>query len=59
VAGAVLGNATPFGMIAGALGGKQIAGGSGDCSAAPAASPAPLQQIKPPNIGGALKQLFR
>jgi hypothetical protein len=59
VAGAVLGNATPFGMIAGALGGKQIAGGAGDCGAAPATSPAPLQQIKPPNISGALKQLFR
>src|SRR5262249_18380536 len=59
VAGAVLGSASPFGMIAGALGSKQIAGGSADCGTGPATPATPLQQLKPPNVGGVLKQLFR
>ena len=75
VAGAVLGNTTPLGLAAGALGGKQLFGGAAvDCGAAlasargtsgaaaagrPAAQPAPQQQPKPPNVGGMLKQLFR
>ena len=75
VAGAVLGNTTPLGLAAGALGAKQLFGGAAiDCGAAlagargtsgaaapaaPAAQPAPQQQPKPPNIGGMLKQLFR
>ena len=60
MAGALLGNATPLGMIAGALGGKQILGGSGECGAAPAAQGPPQQAPpKPPNLGSVLKQLLR
>jgi uncharacterized protein involved in outer membrane biogenesis len=63
VAGAVLGGATPLGLAAGALGAKQLFGGSEtDCgsvgTAAPAGQAAPQQQ-KLPNVGGLLKQLFR
>ena len=63
------------GLVAGALGAKQLFGGAAvDCGAAlagargapgaaapaaPAAQPAPQQQPKPPNVGGMLKQLFR
>jgi len=63
VAGAVLGQTTPLGAIAGALGGKQLLGGSeGGCGTPrPAANPtAPGGQApKPPNVGNVLKQLFR
>ena len=77
VAGAVLGSTTPMGLIAGALGVKQLQGGSGaDCgaalaaargTAAPAAPPNPAPQAAPqqkqkqklPDVGSALKQLFR
>ncbi len=73
VAGALLGNTTPLGAIAGALGGKQLLGAPGvDCGAAltaavgtsaapssPAVSPAPQRQAKPPNAGSVLRQLFR
>ena len=77
VAGAVLGNTTPMGLIAGALGAKQLQGGSGaDCGAAlaaargtavpaaqsnpaPQAAPQQKQKQKLPDVGSALKQLFR
>ena len=75
VAGAVLGNTTPLGLVAGALGGEATVRWRGDrlrcgprgargtpgatAPAAPAAQPAPQQQPKPPNLGGVLKQLFR
>ena len=77
VAGAVLGNTTPMGLIAGALGAKQLEGGShADCGAAsaaargtavpaaqaspaPQAAPPPKQKQKLPDVGSALKQLFR
>jgi uncharacterized protein involved in outer membrane biogenesis len=63
VAGAVLGQTTPLGAIAGALGGKQLLGGSeaGCGSPGPAANPtAPgVQAPKAPNVGNVLKQLFR
>ncbi|HSZ93333.1 MAG TPA: AsmA family protein [Acetobacteraceae bacterium] len=77
VAGAVLGSTTPMGLIAGALGAKQLQGGSeADCGAAlaaargtagPAAQSNPAQQAAPqqkqkqklPDVGSALKQLFR
>jgi uncharacterized protein involved in outer membrane biogenesis len=73
VAGAVLGKTNPLGAIAGALGAKQLLGGtpSVDCGPAlstarggaggqaPAARPAPSALPKVPNVGGALKQLFR
>ncbi len=63
VAGAVLGQTTPLGAIAGALGGKQLLGGSeaGCGSPRPAANPtAPGGQApKAPNVGNVLKQLFR
>ncbi len=66
VAGAVLGGATPLGLIAGALGGKQLLGGAeADCGpsgAAPSSgrpAPAAPQQQKPPNLGNVLKQLLR
>jgi uncharacterized protein involved in outer membrane biogenesis len=63
VAGAVLGQATPLGAIAGALGGKQLLGGSeaGCGSPRPAPNPtAPATQApKAPNVGNVLKQLFR
>jgi uncharacterized protein involved in outer membrane biogenesis len=75
VAGTVLGNTTPLGLAAGALGAKQLLGGAPiDCGAAitgargasgatgpaaPAVQPAPQQQPKPPNLGGMLKQLLR
>jgi hypothetical protein len=76
VAGAVLGNTTPLGIVAGALGAKKLLGGAeADCGAAlagagggspkapaagPAAQTAPQpQQKKLPDVGGALKQLFR
>jgi AsmA protein len=74
VAGSVLGSTT-LGLVAGALGAKQLLGGSEiDCGAAlgavrgtsGAAASAkqdgqsePQQRSKPPNVGGALKQLFR
>jgi AsmA protein len=75
MAGAVLGSATPLGLAAGALGAKQLLGGSeSDCAAAFAAargasgaaasakrggSSESQQRNKPPNVGDALKQLFR
>ncbi|HET7882194.1 MAG TPA: AsmA-like C-terminal region-containing protein, partial [Acetobacteraceae bacterium] len=59
VAGAVLGNATPFGALAGALGSRQASGAPGGCNSAPATPSLPAQQPKPPNVGGVLKQLFR
>jgi AsmA protein len=72
VAGTVLGKTNPLGAIAGALGAKQLLGGgpSVDCGPAlgaarggagqvPTARSAPTAQPKLPNIGGALKQLFR
>ncbi len=77
VAGAVLGNTTPMGLIAGALGVKQLQGGSeADCGAAlaaargtavpaaqsnpaPQAAPQQKQKQKLPDVGSALKQLFR
>jgi AsmA protein len=74
VAGAVLSKTTPLGIVAGALGEKKLLGGAeADCGAAlaaarggggtpatgPAAPPAPQQQKKAPDVGGALKQLFR
>ena len=75
VAGAVLGNTSPLGLAAGALGAKQLFGGGAiDCGAAlagvrgtsgaaapaaPTAQPAPQQPPKPPNVGGLLKQLLR
>jgi uncharacterized protein involved in outer membrane biogenesis len=66
VAGAVLSGTTPLGLIAGALGGKQLLGGAeADCGpqgvAAPAnaATPPAQKQQKPPNLGNVLKQLFR
>ena len=73
----VLGSTTPMGLIAGALGAKQLQGGSeADCGAAlaaargtagPAAQSNPAQQAAPqqkqkqklPDVGSALKQLFR
>ncbi len=77
VAGAVLGNTTPMGLIAGALGVKQLQGGlAADCGAAlaaargtaapaaqsnpaPQAAPQQKQKQKLPDVGSALKQLFR
>jgi uncharacterized protein involved in outer membrane biogenesis len=77
VAGAVLGSTTPMGLIAGALGAKQLEGGShADCGAAlaaargttvpaaqaspaPQAAPQPKRKQKLPDVGSALKQLFR
>ncbi|MEJ0016210.1 MAG: AsmA family protein [Acetobacteraceae bacterium] len=62
VAGAVLGGATPLGLLAGALGGKQVlSGGDAECGAGASrqASPPLLQTPKLPNVGGVLKQLFR
>jgi hypothetical protein len=66
VAGALLSGTTPLGLVAGALGGKQLLGGAeADCgpqgaaaSAGPAVSPGQRLQ-KPPNLGNVLKQLFR
>ena len=65
VAGAVLSGATPLGALAGALGGKQLLGGSeatcgpsgGAASPGRAAPSAPLQKL--PKAGDVLKQLFR
>ncbi len=63
VAGAVLGQTTPLGAIAGALGGKQLLGrAEGGCgSPRPAANPTapPTQAPKAPNVGNVLKQLLR
>jgi AsmA protein len=74
VAGAVLGNATPLGIVGGLLGGDKLLGGNTDiCPAALAAArgqPAPAdakpQPAKPgapnagaPNAGAILKNLFR
>ncbi len=62
VAGALLGQTTPLGAIAGALGGKTPAGREAGCGGAHSAgAPAkPIQQApKPPNVGNVLKQLFR
>jgi uncharacterized protein involved in outer membrane biogenesis len=75
VAGTVLGSSNPLGLLAGALGGKNLLSGGTDvdCGAAlaavhaapGAAAPAaqsehPLQQLpKLPNVGGVLKQLLR
>jgi uncharacterized protein involved in outer membrane biogenesis len=59
-AGAILGGATPLGVIAGALGAKELFGENATECATPQAAK-PLQQLQPklPNIGGVLKQLFR
>jgi AsmA protein len=63
VAGAVLGQTTPLGAIAGALGGKQLFGGSEAGCGTPRAAAKPTaptpQAPKPPNVGNVLKQLFR
>ena len=60
VAGAVLSGATPLGAIAGALGGKQLLGGSDvNCGPSGSAAPSAPQQQKLPNVGNVLKQLFR
>lgn len=72
VAGAVLGKATPLGLLAGALGEQKLLGGAapmscgtalalarGQAAPAQAAQAAPASQPKPPNVDNVLKQLFR
>jgi len=60
VAGALLSGTTPLGAVAGALGGKQLLGGSDvNCGPSGGAAPSAPQQQKPPNLGNVLKQLFR
>jgi AsmA protein len=71
VAGAIIGNATPLGIVGGLLGGDKLRGGNADiCPAAlaaargqamPAAASKPAASSKPeaPNPGALLKNLFR
>jgi AsmA protein len=63
IAGALVGKTNPLGIIAGALGAKQLLGESQvDCGGAhgtAATQPAPQRQPKPPNPGSVLQQLFR
>ena len=66
VAGAVLNGATPLGALAGALGGKQLLGGSeancgpsGGAASLGRAAPSPPLPQKLPKAGDVLKQLFR
>ncbi len=59
---ALLGNTTPLGLVAGALGGQRAPGssGGGECGGGqPAGAQQPAASQKLPNVGGVLKQLFR
>jgi uncharacterized protein involved in outer membrane biogenesis len=62
IAGALIGDANPLGIIAGVLGGKALSGeATVNCGTSASAAPSrpSLPVPKLPNVGGVLKQLFR